>query len=170
MKQLTLTLVVLAVISSIAYYTLTHPNRGEVDRLNGELSQLEAQNDSLRDANKELEREVIALREDPRLAERRAREVAGLARPDELIFKFEKPESDALPVEVRLDVKPQKITLAGETVGVSDLPAALELLSERLPDARVEVVYAKPLGAIARQRIEDIVSASPIEHARYTER
>lgn len=168
MKHLTLTLIAVTVISGIAYYVLTHPNRAEVDRLRGELDQLEARNDALRASNTELEREVVALRDDPRLAERRARSAAGLAKPDELIFKFERPgEQGAVPVEVRLEVAPQKITLAGHALTVEDLPGELTELREQLPSAHLEVVFDEELGPIARQRIRDLVDASPLAPATY---
>ena len=165
-KHLTLTLLVLTLISSIAYYTLTHPNRDEVGRLRGELGQLEQRNADLARENHALERSVLALRDDPRLAERRARSSSGLAKPDELIFKFERPGAPT-PVQVVLDVTPRALTLAGRTVALDALEVELVKLREQLPNASLEVRYAPVLGAVARQRIQDMVEQSPIERISY---
>ena len=91
MKHMLLTFAALAIITSIAYFTLTHPNHKEVDRLQHEYSRLEQRNQTMKQENLDLEQQVIALRDDPRLAEKKARQAGGLAKPHELIYKFENP-------------------------------------------------------------------------------
>lgn len=53
----------------------------EIERLRGEIAQINAE-------NRELADQVKALKTDPKLIERIAREEMGLARPGELIFKL----------------------------------------------------------------------------------
>jgi cell division protein FtsB len=166
MKHLILTLMAITLISSIAYYTLTHPNRDEVGRLRGELSQLESRNESMRVQNQGLERKILALRDDPRLAERRARESAGLAKPHELIFKFDTPEAPQA-VQVSLEVSPKKISLAGREVALDKLQKELGMLQHNIPNAALEVRFDDALGPIARQRIQDMVESSPLENVTY---
>lgn len=168
MKHLTLTLIVITLISSIAYYTLTHPNREEVGRLRGELDNLEARNESMRVQNQGLERKILALRDDPRLAERRARESAGLAKPHELIFKFDRPEAPKA-VRVLLEVSPKKISLAGRDVPLDKLNKELGVLQENVPNAKLEVRFDEALGPIARQRIQDMLDSSPFENVSYAD-
>src|SRR5690554_2435400 len=95
-----------AVVCGLLYFVLTNPAVDRLEVLNSELGTLEEQNAALAEKNRRLEREIVALRDDPRLAERRARERVGLARPDELIFQFETPEQ-ARRVQVRLRVDDQ---------------------------------------------------------------
>ncbi len=162
MKQMFLTFAALVIISSIAYYTLTHSNHGEVERLKGEHAQLEKRNDALRNKTNALEQQVVALRDDPRLAERRARQAGGLAKPHELIYQFEDASKRDVAVEVKLKISPRKLELAGKQVATADLPAALEQLATQVPNAHLEVSYDEALGPIARQRIQDILAASPL--------
>lgn len=167
MKHLTLTLVVTAVISAIAYYVLTHPTRDQAERLQTELAELEARNDEIRRQNQALREQVVALRDDPRLAERRARQSGGLVKPGELIFKFERPGQEATPVEVQLVARPGQLQLAGADVVPSHLPDALTDLREQLPGAQLQVVFDPKLGPVARQRVRDLVEGSPLAPATY---
>lgn len=60
--------------------------RGEIDRLNQE--------------NNDLNKQVQALRTDPKTVERIAREEMGLARPGEMIFKLpEQPQESQIPAK-----------------------------------------------------------------------
>lgn len=165
MKHMFLTFAAIAIISSIAYYTVTHNNHKEVDRLQGEHAQLEQHNEVLRGQTVDLEQQVIALRDDPRLAERRARQAGGLAKPHELIYKFEDLSKKDVSVEVKLKISPRKLELAGKQVSTSDLPNSLAQLAQQVPNAHLEVVYDEALGPIARQRIQDIIAASPLATA-----
>ena len=164
MKHMFLTFAALAIISSIASYTLTHTNRGEVDRLRGEHEHLEERNEAMRRDNEALERQVIALRDDPRLAERRARHAGGLAKPHEQIYQFKSATRERLAVEVKLRVSPRAIELAGKPVKTSELASALDRLAEQVPHAELSVVYDEALGPIARQRIEDLIAESALAH------
>ena len=162
MKHMFLTFAALTIIASIAYYTLTHSNHQEVERLQREHSQLEARNEQMRRQNQELEQQVIALRDDPRLAEKRARESGNLAKPHELVYKFEEPDDKNLSMQVKLKVSPSKVELAGQPVPLKDLPVALDRLARQIPDAHLDVIYDDALGPIARQRIQDILAQSPL--------
>ena len=163
MKHMFLTFAALTIITSIAYYTLTHSNHQEVERLQREHAQLEARNTQMKRQNHELEQQVIALRDDPRLAEKRAREAGNLAKPHELVYKFEDDSDKALGMQVKLMVSPSKVELAGQPVQPEELPAALERLASQIPDAYLEVTYDDALGPIARQRIQDILAQSPLK-------
>ncbi len=163
MKHMLLTFAALAIITSIAYFTLTHPNHKEVDRLQHEYSRLEQRNQTMKQENLDLEQQVIALRDDPRLAEKKARQAGGLAKPHELIYKFENPNKKDLSMEVKLKVSPSKVELAGKQVSLKDLPTALDQLAQQIPDAHLKVVFDDALGPIARQRIQDILQQSPIQ-------
>ena len=164
MKQMWMTLAALMLISSIAYFTLTHPNHAEVERLRHELELLESKNDAMRAQNADLERKIIALRDDPRLAERRAREAGGLAKPHELIYKFEDPSQANKHVLVKLLISPRRIELAGNSLTADQLPAALNTLAQEVPNAKLDVSLDDALGTIALQRVQDILDQAPIPH------
>jgi len=147
-------------LAGLTYYVMSHENLEKVERLRGELDALQKENDVLAAQNAKLEQEILALRDDPRLAERRAREAAGLARPSEVIYQFEEPD-EPIEVEVRLVVTNQGIELAGKKVVLEDLPAALEELRRQLPAARVDVRMDDDVDPIRRQKILDVVEAPP---------
>jgi cell division protein FtsB len=154
-------LIVIAVFCGAAYYVLTHPNHAQLERLSRELAGLEEQNRQLARKNVELEKTIVALREDPRLAERRARESVGLARPDELVFQFESPEQP-LEVRVRLRVRQEVIELAGRRTALETLEGALERLPQEITGARLHVVIDDDVDLLRRQQVLDIVEASPL--------
>jgi len=62
-----------------------HELRGEIDRLNQQ--------------NTHLNKQVQALRTDPKAVERIAREEMGLARPGEMIFKIPEQPQDSAPAK-----------------------------------------------------------------------
>ncbi|RAL20975.1 hypothetical protein DL240_14995 [Lujinxingia litoralis] len=158
-----------AVVCGLAYYVLTHPSVEKLEVLRGELAQLEEQNEHLADKNRRLEREIVALRDDPRLAERRARERVGLARPDELIFQFETPE-EAPRVRVRLRVPQEgEAELAGKPVEIDGLAPALAELRQEMPHAELVVWISEDVGPLLHQQIIDVVDASPMAPARIEE-
>lgn len=146
-------------IAGLTYYVMTHPNLDKVDHLQGELKKLQDQNSELAGQNVALEKEIQALRDDPRLAERRAREAAGLARPNEVIYQFEQPDKP-IKVGVKLVVTNDGMELAGKEVMVDDLPDALAELRRQLPGAKVEVDVDEAVDPIRRQRIMDAVGAA----------
>ncbi len=166
MKRIALTLFLAGSFSALAYYVWTHPNRGRLERLRGEHRQLERKNDRLAEKNDELRREIVAMREDPRLAERRARARGGLARPDELIVQFDEPaESRKLQVELR--VEPAGLVLAGERLEVEQLAGELARLHEQLAGARLTVTFAEQVGPLRKERIIEVVDDSKLAPARY---
>lgn len=159
MKRALWTIFGLVVLSVLTYVVLTHPNLDRVDHLRGELDKLEQQNHALAAENKRLEDTVKALRDDPRLAERRAR-AAGLARPGEVIYQFEEPEKP-VAVEVLLNVRADSVELAGKTVALKELDAALAELKAQLPGASLKVAYKDDVDVILKQQVLDAVEASP---------
>ncbi|MEZ4458835.1 MAG: septum formation initiator family protein [bacterium] len=159
MKRTLWTIFGLVVLSVLTYYVMTHPNLDRVDHLRGELDKLQAQNNDLAAQNKHLEDTVRALRDDPRLAERRAR-AAGLARPGEVIYQFEEPDRP-VAVQVTLNVKQDAFELAGKTVALKVLDAALAELKTQLPGATLQIEYNDDVDAILKQQVLDAIEASP---------
>ena len=146
-------------IAGLIYYVSSHPSRDKLEHIRGELAQLEAENDKLEAQNAALEKEILALRDDPRLAERRAREAGGLARPGEVIYQFEEEEKP-IEVAVRLRVTTDGMELAGKKVAVEDLADALVELRRQLPGARVDVNMDEEVDPIRRMQIMDVVEAA----------
>lgn len=169
MKHLTVVLLLMSLISGLSYFVLTHPSRQEAKRLRGDLAQIQQKNQTVKQENALLERQVVALRDDPRLAERRARESAGLARPGELIYQFEAPRRRAgVTVELRASAD-GVLRLAGETTAASELPKRLNALHKALPDARLKVFIHADINPLDRQRIEDLIQTSPVPLAEVAE-
>ncbi len=157
--RLAIMLVFVTVVCGLVYFVLTHPSLDRLQELETELSHLEAQNQELADRNAELERQILALRDDPRLAERRARESVGMARPHELIFQFDE-EDGPTSILVHLEVRAQGLELAGEEIEMAQLEDRLAGLAEELPGAELRVRVDESVGPIERQRVVDIVEAS----------
>ncbi len=168
MKRLGLTLLVLAIISGTAYYVFTSPSLDQAERLQREVGKLRAQNHALADKNQRLEREVVALRDDPRLAERKARESSGLARPNEVVFQFDKPDK-AVEVSVMLKVHPKSLELAGKKLHVDRLDQGLVALKKDVPHAHLSVKFDAKVDALRQQRVRDIVGQSPLAKAEYVD-
>ncbi len=163
MKQLLLLFLFVGIVVSLAYFTLTHPSRDQATRLETDLVGLRAKNDKLAGENTRLERRVMALRDDPRLAERKARETSGLVRPDELIFQFRRPGTPERKVRVTLRLSAKKLELAGREVEPARLSTALEELHTQLPGAQLDVVFDPSAGPLDRQRVKDIVASSSLK-------
>ena len=87
MKRALLAITIVVALAGLTYWVATHSNVDRVEHLRSELERLEGENNKLADSNRELERTIRALRDDPRLAERRAREEANLARPGETVWR-----------------------------------------------------------------------------------
>lgn len=166
MKRLGLTLLVLAVISGIAYYVFTHPSLDRAEELQGEVEKLREQNRELADKNDRLEKKVVALRDDPRLAERKARESSRLARPGEVVFQFEEPD-EAVEVRVRLEVDAYSLELAGKKLHIDQLADALIALDKDVEHARLSVEFGEGVDALRQQRVRDVVAQSPLTPAEY---
>lgn len=165
MKQLFLTVGVIGVCGALAYYVFTHPGRDRVEQLQAEYESLREQNDQLEKQNEQLRREIVALRNDPRLAERRARRQGGLARPNELILQFEGEESGGRNFQVDLQVDADRMQVAGEPATLENLDERLEGLREEFPEARLHLVFGDGVGALRRERVIDIVDRSPFSPA-----
>ena len=167
MKRIAITLSLVAVFSALAYYVMTHPDLERVEKLRREYQSLEKQNDRLAAKNKKLRRQIVALRKDPRLAERRARERSGMARPDELVVQFEDGEESADRLKVELTVEVDRLRLAGETVEVGKLEGALEEMHRDLPEASLTVTFDTDVGPLRKERVIDIVDQSKLAPAKY---
>jgi cell division protein FtsB len=168
MKRLGLTLLVLTMISATAYYVFTHENIERAARLEREVDKLRRKNAELAAANEEMERTVVALRDDPRLAERRARANSRLARPGEVIFQFGKPE-ESVEVQVLLKVRPDSLRLAGKTLLIDQLASGLDRLRQDVPNSTLRVRFEKGVDALREQRVRDIVAESPMAPAEFSE-
>ncbi|MGM0558864.1 MAG: FtsB family cell division protein [Myxococcota bacterium] len=166
MKKVALTLLVLAVISGAAYYVFTHPGLDRAERLEGEVAKLREENRELADKNERLEDRVVALKDDPRLAERKVRESIGFVRPDELIFQFEEPDEE-IEVNVVLDVREDELELAGQKIRMADLAKSLDALREDVPTATLTVSFDEQADALRRQRVRDVVEDSALAPAEY---
>jgi cell division protein FtsB len=166
MKRLGLTLVVLAVISAATYYVFTHPNLDRAERLEHEVEKLRVQNDELAEENDQLEKKVVALRDDPRLAERKARETSGLARPNEVVFQFDQPDEE-VEVGVTLTVRADELELAGNTLHIDQLDEGLEALIEDVSNARLSVKFDEEVDALRQQQVRDAVAKSALAPAEY---
>ena len=166
MKRLGLTLLVLAVISGIAYYVFTHPSLDRAERLQDEVENLREQNEELADENDELQKKVVALRDDPRLAERKARESSGLVRPNEVVFQFEKPDEE-VEVSVMLEVSVDALELAGKKLRIDQLRQGLVALDKDVPNARLRVEFDQKVDALRQQKVRDAVAESPLAPAEY---
>lgn len=166
--RLAVILIFVSVVCGLVYFVFSHPGLEQLERLERELRSLEAQNEELAARNEDLEHQILALRDDPRLAERRARESSGLARPNELIFQFEEPD-EAVAVRVRLEVGAERLELAGETVALEALDDELEALQQRMPQAVLEIHVDDEVTPIERQRVVDIVEESPMGPGIWTE-
>lgn len=154
-------LLFVAAVCGLGYYVFSHPGLDQLEELEGELAELEAQNEKLADRNAQLEREILALRDDPRLAERRARESVGLARPDELLVQFDEAEEET-SLQMRLDVDPDGLELAGRSVGLGQLAGRLEKLHAQIPHATLRVEFDDEVGPIRRRQIREIVDDAPL--------
>ena len=161
MKHLFWTSFLGIVIAGLGMFTVTHPNHDESKRLKRELAHIQAQNAELERQNAQLEVQVVALRDDPRLAQRRARAQARLAKPHELIFQFE-PDRAPSAVSVTLHAGPGQILLAGKPLRPSEVTPALNQLHKRLPKVTLGVEFDPMLDEIAKQRIRDFVAASTL--------
>ena len=165
MKRILWTIVGVVLLAGLVYYVMTHPNLDRADALRAELDKLADENRTLAEENERLEATILALRDDPRLAERRAREAGGLARPGEVIYQFAEPERP-VQVEVRLVVRQEGAELAGKAVTVDTLPAALEELKRQIPGATLSVSFDDDVDAIRVQRVRDVIEASPLSQAK----
>ena len=64
-------------------------------RLSAQVGQLERENNDLKQRNKRLMNEITLLRKNPRAIEEAAREELGLAKPNELVYRFPADEQAA---------------------------------------------------------------------------
>ena len=147
--------------SGLLYFVMNHSNIERADSLAADLQRLRKENEDLAEENRRLRKRVDALRDDPRLAERRARETASLARPGEVIYQFEKPAEQAV-VEVRLRAEPGRVELAGNPVALDALEDALRELKRTIPGARLKLSFGEGLGPIEKQRIRDFATESSV--------
>lgn len=161
MKRALWSIIGIISVASLLYYVLRHENIERATHLQTELSRLEGENQQLSDENVRLQRRILALRDDPRLAERRAREAGRMAKPNEVIYQFDS-EKKAETIEVLLIISPDRCQLAGKTQDCRTLTAALLKLGTEIPTASLAVSYKEGVDAIERQRVKDAIAAAKI--------
>jgi cell division protein FtsB len=157
MKQTLFIFIAASITLGLVYFTWSHPSLPERDRLQHELTELQAQNTRMAGENVRLEAQIVALRDDPRLAERRARETAALARPDELIFQFDQPREERV-IQVKLEVAPESLKLAGRPVTLEELPSAIAELRAQLPQAQILSSFHQDIPPAERARIDALLT------------
>lgn len=92
MRSLTPTLLVLLAVSIGALTIVGDDSYSKYVSLQGSLDAQVEKNDQLESKVGELRRKVTGLQSNPRELERAARDELGMARPDELIFVFDRKE------------------------------------------------------------------------------
>jgi cell division protein FtsB len=167
MKRALIFVITGVVIAGLAYYAFTHQNIERVEHLKGELAKLEAQNQALANENEKLEETIAALKDDPRLAERRAR-ASGMARSTEVIYQFEEPEAPT-PVQALLKVGIDSCELAGKVVPYAELSQALDNLKAQVPGAKLKVSFDEHVDALQRQHVRDAIEVSSFKSANFEE-
>lgn len=88
-SRIAMALLVLALVTTIPYYIVKNRGRAEHQRVAAEVEVMREGNEALRLDNARQRRKLQALRTDPRLIERRARDRLNLARPDDVVLVFE---------------------------------------------------------------------------------
>lgn len=95
--KIALALLVLGLLSYLPYHVVKHDSGQEYQRLKAEVEKMKAGNERLREDNTRLRLRIDALRTDPRLLERQARERLLVARPDEKVLIFPPEHSEKRP-------------------------------------------------------------------------
>ena len=67
----------------------------QVQRMRLQISQLDAQIEQTRRSNDKLTTQIAALQQDPRAVEKAAREILGLAKPRETVYRFRDPAEES---------------------------------------------------------------------------
>ncbi len=95
-SKIAMALFVLGLLTYLPYHVVKHDSRMEHKRLTVEVDNMKAGNEVLRRENERLRMRIEAIRSDPRLLERRARERLLMAHPEEKILVFPKEEEAPL--------------------------------------------------------------------------
>ena len=108
--KIALALLVLGLLSYLPYHVVKHDSGQEYQRLKAEVENMKAGNERLREQNTRLRMRIDALRTDPRLLERQARERLLVARPDETILIFPPDQAQqrpSLPPAIKFKDRPR---------------------------------------------------------------
>ncbi len=122
------------ILSSAVYWVMSHPNRDKAIAMEEDLMKLKEQNASLDAKNKKLQREILAIQSDPRVVERRAREIAPLVKKNEKIYQI-KVDNKVREVEVAVVIKGDTIVVGGNHTTMTDLPILLKKMKTETKEA-----------------------------------
>lgn len=82
----------LVFVMSLAFYVATSNSSEDYQRLRRDVAELRQGNDALASTNREIQANIVALREDSRVIERRIRDDLGMVRRDEVLILLNQPE------------------------------------------------------------------------------
>lgn len=142
------------IFSTIVVWVMTHPNRDRAADMSSELAKLHEQNDDLSSQNKRLTRDVEALRNDPRIIARKAREVGPYVGPNEYVVQF-KPADTKKPVEVLIRAETDHVSVAGKKLNDEQLKTALATQASEIEGARFVLEHHKE---VEQARIDSLRS------------
>ena len=145
------------ILSSAVFWVMSHPNRDKATAMEEDLVKLKAQNASLDAKNKKLQKEILAIQSDPRVVERRAREIAPLVKKNEKIYQF-KTDNEVREVEVAIVIKAETITVGGNKTSLSDLPILLKKMKAETKEAIFTLsIKEDKIDAAKKERLQEIV-------------
>lgn len=99
-----------------------------------DLMKLKSENNTLSAKNLRLQKEIHALQNDPRVIERRAREIAPLVKENELLYQFKKDDKTH-EIEVDVVVKKGQIMVGGKSANITSLPDLLREMKQETKEA-----------------------------------
>lgn len=145
------------ILSSAVYWVMSHPNRDKATAMEQDLTKLKAENASLDAKNKKLQKEILAIQSDPRVVERRAREIAPLVKKNEKIYQL-RTDTEIREVEVAVVIKADKITVGGNQTTLTDLPALLQKMKKETKEAIFKLnIKEDNIDATKEKRLNEIV-------------
>jgi cell division protein FtsB len=168
MNRIVLVTAVLLGSAGLAYQVFTDPVIDRAEQMQAERKRLDERNEALAIENEQIQRQIVALRTDPRAAARRARREGGLARPGELVMQFGQPSGPGT-MNVRLHVRSDGLKLAGQTVKLGELRREIEELHEDVPSASLHVEFSQDVGPLRREQVRQLVADGSFESVSFSE-
>ena len=145
------------ILSSAVFWVMSHPNRDKAISMEEDLMKLKAQNASLDAKNKKLQKEILAIQSDPRVVERRARELAPLVKKNEKIYQF-RTDNEVREVEVAVVVKADTINVGGNETTLTDLPMLLQKMKGETKEAIFTLsIKEDKIDAAKKERLKEII-------------
>ncbi|GEM_PF-1973326 len=169
MNRIVLVTTVLLGSIGLAYQVFTDPVIDRAEEMESERRRLDERNEELAIENEQIQRQIVALRTDPRAAARRARREGGLARPGELVMQFGQPGA-AGTMNVRLEVQADELRLAGQSVELGRLRSEIATLHEDVPSANLLVEFFGDVGPLRREQVRQLVADTAFESVSFSER